>query len=512
MQHRDMQQSHNLSRTPEYGSFSKSPYWTRISAADRYLLLLAVYFILQIIVRVTLTDSLAMDESEQALAYAHLQLGYGTQPPLYSWLLWLTFSTFGFNVFSFALLKNLILFGLYTGMFCLARPLIGVGAAIAASASMLLMPEIAWESQRDLTHTVLLTTIACWTLWCYFSMLRKPSAWRYALLGLLIGLGLLSKYNYTVFIGGVACASLAVREHRQIIWNNRIWLTAIVALLCILPHGLWLATHLDAASDGTLVKMREGATHSYIGNLLRGFGSMIWGAISFITPLWIVYLLVGRREFRHASIDRGNATVRFFLWLYAAFFALMCVILLTGHISNIKGRWLQQLLFPLPMVCFLMLPSLARTEVYRRILRTVAILALLILIGIPLRVQLGPYLDKYSRSHHPYPQLSDALRHRFPQANTLIVGEKLAAGNLYFHRPSMPTFILDRFLAHPGPLHGKVLFVTPSDKPGEQLDSLLHLFPSAKVETQGQLKIPYKKSRGETMAFDYALIDIGAPD
>jgi 4-amino-4-deoxy-L-arabinose transferase-like glycosyltransferase len=480
-------------------------------ASHTFLLLLAAYFILHILIRVTLTDSLAMDESEQALAYAHLQLGYGTQPPLYSWLQWLTFSTFGFTVFSFALLKNVILFALYAGLFVLAEPLIGVGGAITASASMLLMPEIAWESQRDLTHTVLLTTIVCWSLCCYFAMLRKPTVWRYALFGLLIGLGLLSKYNYTVFIGGLACASLAVREHRQIIWNNKLWLTAIIALLCILPHAVWLLTHLDAASGGTLAKMREGATQSYIENVLRGFGSMVWGAIGFLTPLWIIYLLVGWRAFKRPAIDRADTNVRFFLWLYAAFFALMCVILLTGYISNIKGRWLQQLLFPLPVVCFLLLPALARSEVYRKILRLVAVLALLILIGIPLRVQLGPYLDKYSRSHYPYPQLSSELEQRFPQANTLIVGEKLTAGNLYFQRPSMRTFILDRFLAHPERLDGKIVFVTPSEMRDDQLESLLRLFPSATVETQGQLQIPYQKSRGATMAFDYALIDIPGP-
>jgi 4-amino-4-deoxy-L-arabinose transferase-like glycosyltransferase len=479
-------------------------------SARLFLLILAAYFLLHIVVRVTLTDTLAMDESEQALAYAHLQMGYGTQPPLYAWLQWLTFSTFGFNVFSFALLKNLVLFGLYAGVFILARPLIGIGGAITASASLLLMPEIAWESQRDLTHTVLLTTIACWTLCCYFAMLRKPSTSLYALFGLLIGLGLLSKYNYTVFIGGLACASLLVSEHRQIIWNNKIWLTAIVALLCFLPHGIWLITHLDAASAGTLTKMREGAGHTYLHNLLRGFGSMIWGAIGFLTPLWLVYLLAGWRDFRHPVIVRSNATARFFLWTYATFFALMCAILLTGHISNIKGRWLQQLLFPLPVLCFLLLPSLARADVYRRILQVVGVLAVAILIGIPLRVQLGPYLDKYSRSHHPYPQLSAELAQRFPQANTLIVGEKLAAGNLYFQRPALPTFILDRFLAQPQHLQGKVLFVTPSDMADGQLASLLQLFPSARVETQGELKIPYQKSRGATMAFEYALIDIGS--
>jgi len=428
-------------------------------------------------------------------------------PPLYSWLQWLTFSSFGFNVFSFALLKNLILFALYACTYFVARPLVGIGGAITASASMLLFPEIAWESQRDLTHTVLLTTIASGTLWCYFAMLRKPSCWRYALFGALIACGLLSKYNFTIFIGGLACASLLVPEHRAIVWNRKLLITTAVALLLFMPHGYWLLTHLAEASGGTLAKMREGAKASYAHNLLRGFGSMLGGAIEFVTPMWLVYLFVVRRHPGQTSIDTRGTTARFFLISYATFFALMCIILLSGHISNIKGRWLQQILFPVPLVLFVLFPALARTEVYRPILRVVAALAILILVAIPLRVQLGPYFNSYSRSHHPYPQLSRELAQRFPQATAMIVGEKLAAGNLYFQRPSIPTYILDRFLAHPTALRGPFLFVTPSSTHHGQLDSLLRLYPNAKVKQQGQLDIPYQKSRGPTMAFDYALIE-----
>lgn len=474
-----------------------------------FLLALAAYFVLHIAVRVTLTDSLAMDEAEQALAFSHLQLGYGTQPPLYTWLQWGMFTLFGFNVFALALLKNLILFSLYAGVFFIARPLIGIGGAMAASASMIFIPEIAWESQRDLTHTVLLTAIACATLWCYFRMLQKPSWTRYALFGLLIGLGLLSKYNFTVFIGGLACASLLVPEHRAIIWNRKMAIAAVIALLCILPHGLWLLHNVDAASSGTLEKMREGARPSYAHNLLRGFGSMMFGMLDFLTPLWLIYAVIGRRYFRHATIDRHSPTARFFIWLYIVFFLLMGVILVSGHISNIKGRWLQHLLFFLPLIFFVMLPTLRCAVVYRNILRMAAVFAALILLAIPLRVQVGPLLHKYSRSHHPYPQLAEELAHRFPQANALVVGEKLATGNLYFQRPAMPTFNLDRLLGQHADLHDEVLFVTPDAVGDGQLQHLLDAYPGSIVEKQGKLLVPYQKGRGDMMAFDYALIKVG---
>jgi len=476
-----------------------------------FILAIACYFILQIVVRLMLTDSLAMDESEQALLYAHPALGYGTQPPLYSWILWVLFSTLGFNIFVLALLKNAMLFGTYASLFFVARPKLGALGAAAVSASMLMLPDIAWESQRDLTHTVLLTALCAGTLWGYFALLRRPDRLRYALFGLLIGAGMLSKYNYAIFIGGLAGTSLVLREHRVVVWNRKLLLSAAIALVCVAPHTWWLVHHVGDASIGTLDKMRVGSHHGYVRAVLRGYGSMLGEICHFFTPLWIVYGLVAFRQFRRASVDAGSEDARFFKVLYLFFFVLMSAIILGGRISTIKARWIEQLLFLLPLTLFVMVPALRQDVVYRRILRVAAGFGVAILLAIPLRVQIGPYFHSYTRSHFPYERLSDELAQRFPQANTLLVGEKLATGNLYFHRPSLPTYMLSRFLEQPLPLHGQVLFVTPSDMRAGELESLLQAYPEAKVVKQGELRIPYKKSyQGDAMAFDYALLDMGS--
>lgn len=493
-------------------SLKSSDHLADAQAGNLFLLALAAYFILQIIVRITLTDSLAMDEAEQAFAFQHLRLGYGTQPPLYTWLQWIAFSVFGFNVFALAVVKNIILFAIYACMFYLARPLVGCGAAIAASASLLLFPEIAWESQRDLTHTVLLTALSCATLWCYFALLRRPIAKRYALFGLLIGLGLLSKYNYVIFIGGLAGASLLLREHRQIIWNRKVWIAAIIATLCFLPHGLWLLHHADIASAGTLQKMREGAQAANgLHNTFRGIASMFLGLFGFVLPLCLVYALACRpyfKNFRKQALDTQSGAARFFIYLYLVFFALMTLMLLSGQLSNIKGRWMQPLLFPLPLVFFLLLPGLAQPVFLQRILRTIAALAILILLAIPLRVQLGPAIGKYSRSHYPYHQLANEIARQFPQVGTLVASEKLEAGNLYFHRPQLHTILLGAEKP-PEPLSGEILLIGPGGMQAEQLKRFHDIYPSSTIRQQGEFAIPYKKSRGEVMSFDYALLDAG---
>ena len=139
--------------------------WLRDRQSVRFVLVLALYFLAHLLIRLNLSDSLDLDEAEQAFEFQQLRMGYGTQPPLYNWLQWVSFSIFGLNLFGLALLKSLCLFGIYFFMFLTARPLLGSMGAMAVSASLLLLPQIGWEAQRDLTQSALLTTIASTSLY-----------------------------------------------------------------------------------------------------------------------------------------------------------------------------------------------------------------------------------------------------------------------------------------------------------------------------------------------------------
>jgi hypothetical protein len=280
-------------------------------AGTNFLLALGAYFVLQIILRTSSPAVLDLDESEQVLAFQHLQLGYGSQPPLYAWLQWLMFSVFGVNRFALSFLKNLLLFGTYLAMFHAARSLVGITGGIIVAASLVLFPQIGWESQRDLTHSVLMTCMAALTLWCYFALLHHPGKMRHALFGLLIGLGLQSKYNFALFALALTMASLLVREHRERLWSRRAWISLAVIAIAVAPHGLWLLNHLDAATRSTLEKM-NGSDAGYIGNVVRGLGSMVSATFLFVTPLWMVYTWVfwRRRAQAEAKVDDPHA--RFF--------------------------------------------------------------------------------------------------------------------------------------------------------------------------------------------------------
>jgi len=468
-----------------------------------YISALLVYFVLHVVLRLSLSSSLDLDEAEQAFLYANPGFGYGTQPPLYAWLQWLMFNLFGLNLFALSALKNLLLFGTYWLMFHLARPLIGTLGAMSASASMLLLPSIGWESQRDLTHSVLLTLIACATLWGYFALLRKPSLLHYALLGVLLGLGMQTKYNFLIFVLGLACASLLVPEHRRLLWGRQLWVTAITAFACFLPHGLWLIKHLGVATQDTLAKMTQGQDAGYFMNVTGGTGSIALATLAFLTPLWLIYGWFGRGELRTACVNQKNPQARFFLMLYGAFFGLLMLLVLSGEARSIKSRWMLPLLFSVPLGFMVMLPAFSTPRFHRRVLQTAGVFAVVILIALPARIYVGTFTGRPLRAHHPYAQLSEEIEKKFPQLRTLILENKLIAGNLYFQRPALRTLLLEDVLRTTGSIDNEVLLLMPVNMAPGWLHRFQVRYPDKVILQEGKWTLPMLYGNPETLKLTY---------
>ena len=466
-----------------------------------FLSVVAAYFLLQVVLRVTSPAVLDLDEAEAVLMSQHLQLGYGSQPPLYAWLQWLMFSLFGINLLALSVQKNLLLFLTYLAMFYTARAFVGVGSAAIVAASLVLFPQLGWESQRDLTHSVLATCMAALTLWCYVSLLRHRSKLRYALFGLLIGLGLQSKYNFAVFALGLLAASLLVREHRQALWQRDVWIALAVLVLALAPHGLWLLDHIDDATRSTLEKMHgDGGSHA--SKVMRGLGSMVGATFLFATPLWIVYGWIWwrRRDQARARLDRPQA--RFFLWFYLTAFACVTALVFSGELIKVKERWMQPILFLLPLAFFAVFPSLAQASVRRSILGVAGVFAIFILAGLSVRA----YLGKHTRA--PFAELSAQMMQRFPQANTLVASEPTAAGNLYLHNPAWTVMLLPGMLKNRPAIRGDVLLIDSGGQANKRFDRFLKAYPSSVVRQRGRLAVGKPQDPQGAMVVDYALVSV----
>jgi 4-amino-4-deoxy-L-arabinose transferase-like glycosyltransferase len=475
------------------------------------LLALFAYCLAYLAIRYAVQGSLERDEAEIVYLTQQLRLGYGTQPPLYAWLQWLSFEVFGINWVSLLALKDLALGATCVGIYQAARPLVGRGGALAASASLALFPQVAWEALRIQTHSVLMTAIAAATLSLYFALLRRPNLARYAGFGVLCGLGLQTKYNYGVFLAALACASLLVRAHREILWNRRIWAAVLPALLLALPHAIWIAQHPGLAFGGTLSKMQDGAAAApYLARVGDGALQVLSGIFSFVALPSLVYAAVCWRRRRlwrgRAGFQRHAPASRFFACFYGVCLLLLAVLALTGEVGTIKERWMIPLFFSLPLGLFVMFPALGKEEIYADIRRIAVFVALCLLALLPLRLWLGPAFGKVMTQHHPYEQLSAEVQRHCPLARTIVTESLLSAGNLRFARPALRTVLLEDAERERIPLAGPGALVTHAGAAPASLAEFHALYPDISTRPGANLSLAVEDGSGKRMDFMVACL------
>src|SRR3546814_12242187 len=95
-----------------------------------------------------------------------------------------------------------------------------------APLGLITVPQIGFEAQRDLTHTVAVIFAACFFLYSVVRTVEKPTAFAYLLTGVAVGIGLTAKYNFALLPAAALIALLLDADMRRRIFAWSILLTA----------------------------------------------------------------------------------------------------------------------------------------------------------------------------------------------------------------------------------------------------------------------------------------------
>jgi membrane-associated phospholipid phosphatase len=439
-------------RPARRGRLSGSAVWDSTGLAAtvghvRLSALFLVYALLHVVIRLLAPGAVEHDESEQVLQAQSLAIGYGKHPPLYTWLQYGVFRVLGVGVLGLAVLKHACLLGVYAGTYQAARRVQGdAGLATLTVLSLWLVPAVVWEAPRDLTHSVLAAALVPPTVQLLVGLVDRPVAWRYAALGAIVGLGILAKYNFALFITVFLAAALSVPSLRVALADRRIALSVGVAAIILGPHLAWLAT--DAASPSLTARLRLGewADDGTIG-LTRPLLDVVVDIAAFLGPLVIVVYLVAGVRWGAPDPDPLRRASRQLLERYLV--GLIAVLMLSAPLAGFAGfkaRWLLPLLIVAPLTLFVRVaaagiqPRPARRLVW--LCAAAGILALCLRLG---DVWTGPRLGHPSRLHLPITELAGQIRETGFRQGTLIVEDPFLGGSLRLHFPD--SRILTPYLA-----------------------------------------------------------------
>jgi 4-amino-4-deoxy-L-arabinose transferase-like glycosyltransferase len=226
-----------------------------------------------------------MDEAYYWMWGQHPALSYYDHPPLNSWLLSLSSSVFGWNLFALRLPVALAFIADIFALYLIARRIGGDwwGLFWLTLLLFLVTPIFSMVTNYALPDHILLTAL----LYAIYFFLRffadravgQSGATRDLLLGgLCLGLAGLAKYNAAFLGAGVALFVLLY--DRALLAQLRLYLAAAIAILLQLPVLVWNLTEGFASFAFQL-----GGRHSGISATIDGMVPLLLGIGIFIGPI-----------------------------------------------------------------------------------------------------------------------------------------------------------------------------------------------------------------------------------
>jgi 4-amino-4-deoxy-L-arabinose transferase-like glycosyltransferase len=411
-----------------------------------------IYFSINATALFAVSGTADKDQAEQLILSQAFQLGYASKPPLYTYIVKAIFYVTGPGLVPLLVLKAVLL-SLFAGsIMALGKQLrFTPQQHMITLASLVFIPQLIWESQRDLTHSVLVTTIAAATLLQFVRIRHSPTTGKYVVLGMLIGLGLIGKYNYAMFLTALILAALPVPQYRLVLTNRRILAGLPVALAVATPHMLWLAANLELAT-GSVSKF-----HIEAGNLTAGLLNAAVAALAFLTPLLIFSMLLITGPVKQQLPERIRpADNRLLLNLLVATIIVVALFVMATGAQQIKDRWYQPLLFYVPLIiAMLATPAKARLNWYLGLGITFALLVSAGLVG---RTTFAGFFDKYSRPNIPYPDMIATMAGRNWNPAFILAETNMLGGNA---RPVFPAAVIKvpSYRINSGPVSGDGLVI-----------------------------------------------------
>jgi 4-amino-4-deoxy-L-arabinose transferase-like glycosyltransferase len=221
-------------------------------------------------------------------------------------------------------------------------------ATVAAFSFLLIVP-ISWTIHEALTHSITVLAACAGTAYAFVRLGDAPTRCAYAGLGLAVGLGLLSKFTYVLFLAALVLAALTVERYRRRLFSPVVLIAVLVATLLVLPFALWLVRegHDLARLYAREVRIEDGDSWARQAGMGLGYVARI--AAAYLAPVGAALAACFPAIYRRLPPGaNGHAGGRLLGWLLVAMLVLLTAAALVGGLSFVKARWLIPAFFLAP--------------------------------------------------------------------------------------------------------------------------------------------------------------------
>jgi hypothetical protein len=418
--------------------------WAWLAEPRGTLALLVAWAAFHTLLRLALSSTLTADDAREAVLAQSLQWGYqARQPPLYNWLAWGAFRLLGPGLLALTLLKYALLVLAFWLVYLAARRIVAdPRLATLGAFSFLLIVPIGWTAHEALTHSVAVLAACAGTIYALVRLGEAPSVRGYAGLGLAVGLGILSKFTYVLFVAALGLAALTVARYRRRVLSPGILIAALAATLLVLPFALWFvgAGHDLARLYAREVQIEDG--DAWAEEASGGLAYVARVAALYLGPAGVALAACFPGIYRRLPPDATPefAGGRLLGWLLAWMLVILTAGALAGGLGYLKARWLIPAFFLAPLY------GLWRVERHgmslRRLARFAVLLALVevvVVVGLTVRVVGASLFRQPYRMNEPYDAVAARLVGAGFTRGTIVSGFGTLAGNLAVRFPDSRT-------------------------------------------------------------------------
>lgn len=316
------------------------------------VIFICLYFLFEICVVVLSSNGAGLDDAEQLANISFFDWGYGgSQPPLYTWIVAAAAEIFGTKLLTLQIVKFSLLASLFLSFYAALRKF-GFSSLVAAAGmlGLFLVPQIGWETQRALSHSVLGTAGCCYTLLAFACYVIRPKVSLAIMLGIAMAIALMGKFNTVLLIISLFIAGFSITTYRKALMKPAILAAPLVTLLLITPTVIWMIANRIHVVE-RINKFAIGASGNPLLDRINGVSDLITAAVTFAALPFIVmlicYILNRNCDMPH---EKRNSDAEHLMWrtMLVGLAIILALVLFSGA-TTVKDRWLQPLLFALPL-------------------------------------------------------------------------------------------------------------------------------------------------------------------
>ncbi|MFK7814377.1 MAG: ArnT family glycosyltransferase [Maribacter sp.] len=410
------------------------------SIFPKKILLLAVLSSLAIVGISLMKNAMELEDAEQAYYSQWWRWGYDDQPPLYTWLQLAVNKIFGISKISFSILRGVIFSGVLLCLYQFGyKHLNNRAKAISIVLILVGIPTFIDFTFRRLSHTSLLCLVVVCTYFVIQELIRKKSILNYVLLGLIVSIGMLTKYNYILVLSALVLAVFWNQQLRTILFNPKILLSFVLVVFLLFPHLNWLFNDTGFVNElqSSIGSKTKNDSHSGIP-VFTPLISFVLSFLKLMGPVLIlgIVLFFSKRIELKTKIASGD-------WLLHLLITQMIVFILAFTIldvQKIEARWLLPLMLPFVVL----IPKYFRTIRSNNWNRLGFFAFLLVLLFQVLRTPIEKAAGIPSSVHYGFDAVSDKLRTQYADKEWFLP-DVTYAGNIRLLNAEREVFALDDF-------------------------------------------------------------------